>query len=106
LAQLDFKNLLNLDAAFTPRNEADWNFLRAASQNLFKPRTPIEDDKLFQGRLKQVSDVLDVIYEDGGHAVIFGERGVGKTSLTNILEKKVIPLITTYFYHVCGASRR
>ncbi len=95
MAQLDFKNLLNLDAAFTPRNEADWNFLRAASQNLFKPRTPIEDDKLFQGRLKQVSDVLDVIYEDGGHAVIFGERGVGKTSLTNILEKKVIPLISS-----------
>lgn len=95
MAQLDFKNLLNLDAAFEPRDEGDWEFLRAAAQNLFRPKAPIEDDKLFQGRVRQVSDVLDVIYEDGAHAVIFGERGVGKTSLTNILEKKVVPLFSS-----------
>ena len=94
LAQLDFKNLLNLDKAFRPRDDADWEFLRAAAQNLFRPKAPIEDDKLFQGRLKQVSDVLDVIYEDGAHAVIFGERGVGKTSLANIIEKRVIPMFS------------
>jgi Cdc6-like AAA superfamily ATPase len=93
--QLDFKNLLNLDNEFRPQTEADWEFLAAASQNLFRPKAPIEDDRLFQGRLKQIRDVLDVVYEDGAHAVIFGERGVGKTSLSNILEQRVVPLFSS-----------
>lgn len=89
--QLSFDELLA--GGFRPQTDEDWEFLRAASQNLFRPKTPIDDQKLFSGRIKQIQDVLDVVYENGAHAVIFGERGVGKTSLANIIEKKVSPVI-------------
>jgi Cdc6-like AAA superfamily ATPase len=92
MSQLDFNSLLEGD--FNPSTDSDWEFLRAASQNLFKPKTPIDDDKLFAGRLDQLNDILDAVYEEGGHAVIFGERGVGKTSLARIVNKKIAPVIS------------
>lgn len=51
----------------------------------FKPTTPVSEKDLFSGRVHQISRVLDVIYQEGQHAIIFGERGVGKTSLANVL---------------------
>lgn len=92
MSQLDFNNLLA--TPIDPKDDADWDILSAATQSLFKPKAPIDDDKLFSGRKKQISEVLDVIWEDGGHAVIFGERGVGKTSLANIIDKRVISVMS------------
>jgi type II secretory pathway predicted ATPase ExeA len=92
LAQMSFENLLNGD--FNPSTDEDWEFLRAAAQHLFEPKTPIDDDKLFAGRLSQINDILDAVYEKGGHAVIFGERGVGKTSLARIVDKKIAPVLS------------
>lgn len=88
---MDFNHLL--DGNFTPVSDGDWDFLRAAAQNLFKPKTPVDDDKLFAGRIDQINALLDVVYEPGGHAIIFGERGVGKTSLAKIIKKKIAPII-------------
>lgn len=90
--QLNFDKLLS--EPISPKDQADWDILLAANQTLFKPKTPIDDDKLFSGRLKQVQEVLDVIWEEGGHAVIFGERGVGKTSLANIIDRRVLSVIS------------
>lgn len=91
--QYNFDELLK--GEFRPSTDEDWEFLRAASQNLFKPKTPIDDDKLFAGRINQINDILDVVYEEGGHAVIFGERGVGKTSLARIVQRKIAPVFST-----------
>lgn len=76
-----------------PETPEEWEIVRAATQTLFKPKTPIDDDKLFAGRIKQINDILDAVYEDGGHAIIFGERGVGKTSLSKIVEKRVAAVL-------------
>ena len=89
--QYDFEALL--EGSFTPSSDNDWSLLRMAAQNLFNPKTPIDDDKLFAGRIDQVNNLLDVVYEPGGHAIIFGERGVGKTSLAKIMPKKIAPII-------------
>ena len=104
LAQLSFDDLLS--GEFTPETEDDWEFLRSTSQRMFKPKSPISDDKLFSGRVLQVRDVLDTVYEDGGHAVIFGERGVGKTSLARIIERKIAPIISSLrvTYVSCGTN--
>ncbi len=93
MSQLDFKNLLK--GEFNPSTNSDWEFLRAASQNLFKPKTPIDDERLFAGRAKELGLVLDTVYEAGGHAIIFGEKGVGKTSLARIIEKKIAPVFSS-----------
>lgn len=44
-------------------------------------------DKLLRRRIDQLNQIIDVINQKGQHAIIFGERGVGKTSLANIITK-------------------
>src|SRR5882724_3410309 len=50
---------------------------------VFRPGAPIEKSALFMGRAKQLSAILGAIAQPGRHAVVYGERGVGKTSLAN-----------------------
>jgi len=52
---------------------------------LFTPAAPIDDKTLFAGRRNEVRQVIDAINQKGQHAIIFGDRGVGKTSLANVL---------------------
>jgi len=56
---------------------------------IFKPATPINRVDLFAGRQSQTQDVLDAINQNGQHVVLYGERGVGKTSLANVLFPKL-----------------
>ncbi len=51
----------------------------------FRPTTPINRQDLFQGRKIQADAVLRAINQNGNHIVIYGERGVGKTSLANMI---------------------
>lgn len=52
---------------------------------VFKPAAPINRADLFAGRQSQIRDILDAITQQGQHAVLYGERGVGKTSLANMI---------------------
>lgn len=52
---------------------------------VFLPGSPINERALFSGRMEQVRQIVDVVSQTGQHAIIFGERGVGKTSLCNVL---------------------
>jgi Cdc6-like AAA superfamily ATPase len=51
----------------------------------FRPGAPIDNKALFAGRYKQIRSIIDAINQVGQHAVIFGERGVGKTSLSKVI---------------------
>lgn len=53
--------------------------------SVFTPGAPINERDLFAGRIDQVRQILNAISQRGYHAVLFGERGVGKTSLSNVL---------------------
>jgi len=52
----------------------------------FQPRSPISAREFFAGRGEQLTTVNDAVAQTGLHVVLFGERGVGKTSLANIIE--------------------
>ena len=56
-----------------------------AISQAFRPATPIDSVALFAGRKAQVHSVLNAIFQKGQHAMLYGERGVGKTSLANVL---------------------
>ncbi|MGD0292714.1 MAG: AAA family ATPase [Terracidiphilus sp.] len=56
-----------------------------AINRAFTPSAPIDSKDLFAGRRAQVDRVLNVVFQKGTHAALFGERGVGKTSLANII---------------------
>ncbi|MGQ0832267.1 MAG: AAA family ATPase [Microthrixaceae bacterium] len=51
---------------------------------VFRPGAPVDREDLFSGRGPERWSVLEAIRTPGQHAVIFGERGVGKSSLAAI----------------------
>lgn len=64
----------------------DVSSMRFDIQQLFTPSTPIKLADLFAGRAGQIRQLSEAVAEPGRHAVLYGERGVGKTSLSQILE--------------------
>ncbi len=52
---------------------------------VFSPGAPVDKYALFAGRREQVADVINAVNQRSQHVVLFGERGVGKTSLANVL---------------------
>ena len=52
---------------------------------VFTPSAPIKERDFFIGRKRQLEKVRDAINTIGQHVVLYGERGVGKTSLANIM---------------------
>lgn len=69
----------------TPLSAERAGELSLEASRVFSPSAPIDDRALFAGRIEQVRQVIDVINQKGQHAIIFGDRGVGKTSLANVL---------------------
>jgi Cdc6-like AAA superfamily ATPase len=51
----------------------------------FRPAAPVDRRGLFAGRADQISELFSVVGQPGQHAVVYGERGVGKTSLTAVV---------------------
>lgn len=58
--------------------------LRFRIGEAFSPATPIDNKDLFSGREKQIDTLIDVISQRGRHAIVYGERGVGKTSFARV----------------------
>ncbi len=58
--------------------------LRAA--NAFRPSAPITSKGLFAGRSQEIRTVINGVLEPGRHVVVYGDRGVGKTSLAYVLK--------------------
>lgn len=51
---------------------------------VFRPAVPVDHTDLFAGRMNELATLATVVAQPGRHAVIFGERGVGKTSLASV----------------------
>ena len=72
-----------------PARPADAESRLAKLTSVFTPAIPVSQSAVFAGRLEQIQQVVDAIGQPGVHVVIFGEPGVGKTSLANILSKRL-----------------
>ncbi len=51
----------------------------------FSPHAPVDDGQLFGDRPDQVGVCIDALFQRGLHIALYGERGVGKTSLAVML---------------------
>lgn len=74
---------------------------------VFSPSAPIDQQALFAGRIHQLVDVLNAINQKGQHALLFGERGVGKTSLARVITSNVASFVGQPFLTVslnCDAT--
>lgn len=63
--------------------------LAARAATVFQPRMPITTKELFAGRWAELTDISDAVHQPGLHVVIYGERGVGKTSLANVVSPTI-----------------
>jgi Cdc6-like AAA superfamily ATPase len=66
-------------------DEPAWSEIALDASKVFTPTSPIDEKDLFAGRDEQVRAIIDVVNQRGQHGLLYGERGVGKTSLANIL---------------------
>lgn len=51
----------------------------------FRPSAPVDRRSLFSGRTDQIAELFSAVAQPGQHAVVYGERGVGKTSLSAVV---------------------
>lgn len=77
----------------------NWIELTARIDEFFTPSAPIDAVDLFAGRWDQLMSIKDAVVTKGQHAIVFGERGVGKTSLVSVVgalmraHKLAVPLV-------------
>jgi Cdc6-like AAA superfamily ATPase len=72
-------------ATAKPRTPEEWAILKAEITEAFSPGAPVQERDLFTGRATEIALLEDAVNQRGRHAIVFGERGVGKTSLVNVL---------------------
>ncbi len=70
-----------------PMSSDDWLMLDFEISRLFDG-APVDEEQMFAGRLNEVTKMLRTVMERSRHVVLFGERGVGKTSLSNIFWRR------------------
>lgn len=57
---------------------------KSGVRGIFTPHMPIQSVQLFFGRQKEVGAIIQQLNTPGQHSLLFGDRGVGKSSLANI----------------------
>jgi len=68
---------------------ANYKDLYIQAGTVFSPGAPVNKKDLFAGRINELARAVEAINTRGHHAIIFGERGVGKTSIANILKEQL-----------------
>ncbi|MBD0348571.1 MAG: ATP-binding protein [Thermoleophilia bacterium] len=68
-----------------PLDEAELLHRTALLAQAFRPAAPVDRRGLFSGRGEQIGELFSVAAQAGQHAVVYGERGVGKTSLAAVV---------------------
>lgn len=69
------------------KNPTDWLQLAFEIRILFDG-APIDEEDLFAGRSAEVAKILEAVLTRSKHVILYGERGVGKTSLSNVFWKR------------------
>lgn len=77
---------------------------RALVMRAFSPARPIADKTLFAGRSEQMSSLISIAWQDGQHAAIYGERGVGKTSLARVMQAVMSSSNSWANYYTCASD--
>lgn len=78
--------------------------LRIKFRNAFTPSQPVTDPRLFAGRTTILSTVIRALEEQRLHVIIYGERGIGKTSMLHVLAQAAEKARYLVVYVSCGAG--
>lgn len=75
---------------------------RTRLRNAFTPSQPVSDARNFAGRRDLLKTVIRAIEDQQLHVVLFGDRGIGKTSLLHVIEELSRKARYIVSYHSCG----
>jgi Cdc6-like AAA superfamily ATPase len=78
--------------------------IRARLRLAYTPAQPITDRKMYSGRSRVLGSVIQAIEDQRLHAVIYGERGLGKTSTLHVLAQTALDAQYRVIYLTCSAD--
>lgn len=78
--------------------------IRMRLRDVFTPAQPVTDRRLFAGRLQVLATLIEIIEERLAHVVVFGERGIGKTSTLHVLAELAEASRYRVVRATCGAD--
>lgn len=86
--------------------EREQKIAKSGVRNIFTPHQPIQSEELFFGRQSTVAKIIEHLNTPGQHALLYGDRGVGKSSLANVTTSLLINKILNVplFTKRCSSS--
>jgi Cdc6-like AAA superfamily ATPase len=87
-----------------PRISDRFAGVRVRLRSAYTPSQPVTDRRMFAGRTKTLSSLIRAIEDQRLHTVIYGERGIGKTSLLHVLSQAAREARYQVVYVSCGAG--
>ena len=80
--------------------------IRLALNDAFTPAQPVTERRRFAGRLDILVRLISALEDQRAHVVLYGERGIGKTSLVHVLAGIARDSRYHVAYASCGAGAR
>jgi Cdc6-like AAA superfamily ATPase len=77
---------------------------RIKLRGAYTPAQPIIDRRMFAGRTRVLTQLIRSLEDERLHTVIYGERGLGKTSLLHVLTQAARDARYLVVYVTCGAG--
>lgn len=78
--------------------------VRMRLRNAYTPSQPITDRRMFAGRTEVLTTLIRALEDQRLHSVLYGERGIGKTSLLHVLTQAAREARYLVVYVSCGAG--
>ncbi|WP_185803269.1 ATP-binding protein [Pontivivens nitratireducens] len=82
-------------------NLSEADLIEVLSKN-FTPSSEIKDPKRLIGRQKNLKNIRRALSSESRHVFIYGERGVGKTSLAVTAAHMCVTSPENFIYIPCG----
>jgi type II secretory pathway predicted ATPase ExeA len=76
--------------------------LRLKLRSILTPSQPVANIKAFAGRRRLLTQVIEAIEDQRLHLVLYGSRGMGKTSLLRVLTQRARDARYLVVYSSCG----
>jgi Cdc6-like AAA superfamily ATPase len=95
---------LSASDQITRRTSVRSSDLRRKLRAVFTPAQPVWDPRNFAGRTDVLTALIRAIEDQRLHVVVYGERGIGKTSLLHIMTQVAREARYIVVYSSCGAG--
>lgn len=82
----------------------DLHRARLALAEALAPSQPVTSSDRFAGRIETLESLIAAVEQSRAHVVLYGERGIGKTSLIHVFSETAREARYLVFYGSCGVE--